>query len=352
MKVNLEQLPQPPINKIGFPWTEGTPPQYFDQNLPKITIITPSYNQGHYIEETIRSVLLQGYPNLEYIIIDGGSTDKTVEIIKKYELWITYWVSEGDEGQSDAINKGLKIATGDIFNWLNSDDVYLPNALLTVGLFFKANDDCHVLGGREIRRIEGGVQWYCEGFDLYTTLEETIAFARVTNLPTFFKTDILKSIGYLRKNFHLSMDTDWWVRYLVKYGLSNVSKVENVFDIFRIHAQGKSSNFKIYSHQDRYNILVGLAKNLKTINFPKKGIFDNKRFLIDTNINYDLSTLVDEKKLATYLAEHFLNHFSQYLTWQSAINLFLFSLKLKPLKRSIRFYLFLIVKFKRIFKPI
>jgi glycosyltransferase involved in cell wall biosynthesis len=352
MVLTVKDLPDCFHEKKGFPWTEGTPPQYFDQNLPKITIITPSYNQGQYIEETIRSVLLQGYPNLEYIIMDGGSTDNTVEIIKKYEKWITYWVSEKDEGQSDAINKGLEISTGEIFNWLNSDDVYLPNALLTIGLFFKAHDNCHVLGGREIRRIEGGVQWHCDGFDLYATLEETIAFARVTNLPTFFRTDILRSIGNLRKNFHLSMDTDWWVRYLVKYGLSNVYRINNLLDVFRIHNQGKSSNFKFYSHQDRYNILVGLAKNLKTIRFPKKGIFDNNRILVDSDINYDLSKLVDEKKLATYLAEHFLNHFSQYLTWRSCINLFLFSLKLKPLKRSIRFYLFLIVKFKRVFKPI
>ena len=93
-------------------------------NLPKISIVTPSFNQGQFIEQTICSVLDQGYPNLEYIIIDGGSTDNTIDIIRKYESKITYWISEPDSGQADAINKGLSIATGSIFNWINSDDYF------------------------------------------------------------------------------------------------------------------------------------------------------------------------------------------------------------------------------------
>src|SRR5690606_33280720 len=92
--------------------------------LPKITIVTPSYNQGQFIEDTIRSVLLQGYPNFEYIIMDGNSTDDTLEIIKKYEPWITYWESTSDRGQAHAINKGLERATGDIWAYINSDDYY------------------------------------------------------------------------------------------------------------------------------------------------------------------------------------------------------------------------------------
>lgn len=103
---------------------------------PRISIVTPSYNQGQFIEETIRSVLLQGYPNLEYIIIDGGSTDNSVEIIKKYEEYLTYWVSEPDDGQYDAINKGFSRATGEIMAWLNSDDMYVPWTFKTVAEIF------------------------------------------------------------------------------------------------------------------------------------------------------------------------------------------------------------------------
>ena len=100
--------------------------------LPRISIVTPSYNQGRFIEETIQSVLGQGYPNVEYIIIDGGSTDNTVEIIRKYAKHLTYWVSEPDRGQSHAINKGLARCTGDLFGWINSDDVLMPGALEVV----------------------------------------------------------------------------------------------------------------------------------------------------------------------------------------------------------------------------
>ena len=104
-----------------------------------ISIVTPTYNQGQYIEQTIQSVLNQNYPNLEYIIIDGGSTDNTVEIIKKYEKHLKFWVSEKDNGQANAINKGLQYCTGEIFNWLNSDDYLEPGALLNIANAFSSN---------------------------------------------------------------------------------------------------------------------------------------------------------------------------------------------------------------------
>src|SRR3990172_6693239 len=105
-------------------------------NYPKISIVTPSFNQDQYLEETILSVINQNYPDLEYIIIDGGSTDNSIDIIKKYEKHLTFWVSEKDKGQCDAINKGLKKCTGDIFNWLNSDDHYFPGTLQKVAESF------------------------------------------------------------------------------------------------------------------------------------------------------------------------------------------------------------------------
>lgn len=133
----LADLPAPPAGKTGWPWTTDTPQlpdrQTNGQSWPRISIVTPSYNQGQYIEETIRSVLLQGYPDLEYVVMDGGSTDESVEIIKRYAAWLTHWESTPDRGQAHAINKGWNIASGSTIQWINSDDRLLPNCLAYVG---------------------------------------------------------------------------------------------------------------------------------------------------------------------------------------------------------------------------
>jgi glycosyltransferase involved in cell wall biosynthesis len=110
-------------------------------NLPKISIITPNYNGGEYLEETIQSILTQNYPNLEYIIIDGGSTDNSVEIIKKYEDQLSFWVSEPDKGLYDAIQKGFDKSSGEIMAWLNSDDLYHKNAFFTVVEIFMKKEE-------------------------------------------------------------------------------------------------------------------------------------------------------------------------------------------------------------------
>jgi len=124
------------------------PKSYDLARLPRLSVVTPSYNQGRFIEETIRSVLLQDYPNLEFIIIDGGSTDNTIEVIKKYETWLAYWVSESDRGQSHAINKGIIKATGEILFWLNSDDVVLPGAFKKIAGVFSDNPEIKMVIGQ------------------------------------------------------------------------------------------------------------------------------------------------------------------------------------------------------------
>lgn len=134
----IHTIPPTPKGKTGWPWTEETAPSIYDPAIawPKISIVTPSYHQGEYIEETIRSVILQNYPSLEFYIIDGGSADNTINIIQKYSAFIDGWQSEPDSGQADAINKGFNLTTGDVFNWINSDDLLAKDALFHIGKAF------------------------------------------------------------------------------------------------------------------------------------------------------------------------------------------------------------------------
>jgi cellulose synthase/poly-beta-1,6-N-acetylglucosamine synthase-like glycosyltransferase len=136
----LNELPSPPPGKTGWPWTEestrlqDTMPD--DRPWPRVSIVTPSYNQATYLEETIRSVVSQGYPNLEYIVMDGGSTGGSVEIIQKYEPWLARWQSIRDDGQYDAIQKGFHLSCGEIMAYLNSDDLYFPWTFKVVAELF------------------------------------------------------------------------------------------------------------------------------------------------------------------------------------------------------------------------
>ena len=351
--LTLIDLPMSPMGKIGFPWTEASPPQYIPENLPKISIITPSFNQGKFIEETIRSVLLQGYPNLEYIIIDGGSTDETIEIIKKYSDFISYWVSEKDNGQSDAINKGLKKATGEVFNWLNSDDYYLPDALLTVGQAFKEKAEMNVFCGREVVLLpNGNLMNLNSTTTILPTLEATIAIGNFCQPPTFFRLIALRQLGDLSDKLHFCMDADLWLRYLTKFGLENVQQSPKVLNVFRIHPQAKSSNAKKIYYADRFNLLMALVNNSQfATNFPTRFLKDNAIFTIYFNQSYPLSN-INEKWLLLQIAEQLLNYYSQFMSWRAFFDLYIYSFRQLPYGRKRRFYLSPLIKFKRLFRPI
>ena len=178
---------------------------------PLISVVTPSLNQGKFIEETIRSVLLQGYPELEYIIIDGGSTDGSVELIKKYEPWLTYWVSEPDRGQSHAINKGWQRACGEILAWLNSDDTYNPGAIrcalealrdnAAVGMVYSDMNYIDVSSDVIYRVRSQPYQFHKLLLDNY-----------VTQSTVFVRREVLDAVGFLDESLHLIMDQELWLR--------------------------------------------------------------------------------------------------------------------------------------------
>jgi glycosyltransferase involved in cell wall biosynthesis len=161
----LAALPAPPAGRTGWPWTVQTaaPPDAGAVHWPRITIVTPSYLQAAYVEETLRSVLLQNYPNLEFLVLDGGSTDGSAAIIERYAPHLAYWHSRADRGQGDAINQGFDRATGDILGWLNSDDFLLPGALLAVARAFLGGDADIVYGDALNYFEEDGSLQYWQG---------------------------------------------------------------------------------------------------------------------------------------------------------------------------------------------
>ena len=349
----INDTPQSPEGNKDIPQTENRTPQYKTENLPKITIITPSFNQGQFIEQTIQSVIAQNYPNLEYIIIDGGSTDNTLEIIKKYADFIHFWVSEPDNGQSDAINKGLKHATGDVFNWLNSDDYYLPNALLTVGNAFK-NPDLNVLCGNELVLLPNGALTKTTNPPtiIKPSLEETMAIANICQPPTFFRLSAFKQLGDVSERLHFCMDADMWLRYLSEFGLFQVEKTDAILNVFRVHTDSKSSSKKRIYYTDRFNLLMTLVHNSDLAkDFPKHFVKDNPIFSFYFHQAYPLS-MVNEKRLLALVAAQLLAYFSQFMSWKSFFDLYFYSFKQLPKGRNKRFYLSPFIKFKRLFKPI
>lgn len=204
---------------------------------PKISVITPAYNQGMFIERTIRSVLDQHYPNLEYIVMDGGSTDETVKILKKYAKQLT-WVSEHDEGQADAINKGLRRSTGSILAYLNSDDTYEPGALKTVAGYFMKHPKAQFVYGRGklIDLEDNDIGMYNDS----QMDHEKLSMACGISQPTAFWTrNVYETIGEFDATYQFTMDYDYWIRISEKYPLHFLPK--KVLANTRIHADAKTS---------------------------------------------------------------------------------------------------------------
>jgi glycosyltransferase involved in cell wall biosynthesis len=254
---------------MGWPWTIEAQPQPVGPGgtpWPRISVITPSYNQGKFIEETIRSVLLQGYPNLQYIVIDGGSTDDSIEIIKKYSPWLGYWVSEPDRGQSHAINKGFARSHGEVITWLNSDDVLQEHSLLTIGNYFIANPTCEFLAGLSEIRDVTGTEIFWPINDLPLSLTELLEYplGRYLAQPSvFFRRSTLDAVGPLNEQLHYAMDLDLWLR-IAEY--HRIEILPQKLSWMRMHDNAKTfrENVRVYSEVesiiDRYRSNISTSK--------------------------------------------------------------------------------------------
>jgi glycosyltransferase involved in cell wall biosynthesis len=179
-------------------------------DLPLVSIVTPSYNQGRFLEATLRSVLEQDYPNIEYLVVDGASTDDSVDIIRRYADRLTWWVSERDAGQSEAINKGLRRVRGEFVGWLNSDDVYLPGAVSAAVAAFRSSPAAAVVYGDALAIDAEGRSFNLMHLRQYS-LVDLMAFNIICQPAAFMRRSVLEQVGYLNPAYQLLMDNLLWM---------------------------------------------------------------------------------------------------------------------------------------------
>ncbi len=242
----LKDLPAPPSGKVGWPWTEDiSSPDSTKSGCawPRITIVTPSFNQGCFLEETIRSVLLQGYPNLEYILMDGGSGDNSVEIIKKYAEWLSYWTSEPDGGQSAAINRGLKLGTGFFAGWINSDDLLHRDALLSQVSRHGLSEKTIYAGICTYVNSAGARQSAHQGRvhsleDLARIRSVWRSGGQIVQPEVLFPRQLFIDVGGLDPGNHRTMDYELWGKFLLAGATFQYTDIQ--FAMFREHEQQKT----------------------------------------------------------------------------------------------------------------
>jgi glycosyltransferase involved in cell wall biosynthesis len=291
----------------------------------KISIITPSFNQAEFLEQTILSVLDQDYEPLEYIIIDGGSTDGSVDVIRRYEEHLAYWVSEKDRGQSHAINKGLKRASGEVISWLNSDDLYLPRTLHTVADYFRKNDSA-LIHGKTIL-FGDSLQEKVKGAEQQDLRARYLAGIPFPQPSSFFRRSALLEQGFLDETLHYGMDYDLFVRLALNYELL---PAEDIFSKYRLHGESKSMaqsrNFaddwaKVFSKVLRsFTFTEDLIEDMRELDlyvegddryqvtkaFTKRDLRQSFLYFLESHVSYDYGAL--DLKTAGKLAA-FIKHF-------------------------------------------
>lgn len=275
-------------------------------NFPRISIIIPSFNQGQYLEEALLSVINQQYPNLELFVIDGGSTDNSVEIIKKYEQHISYWVSEKDKGQSEAINKGFKKATGEIINWLCSDDLFTPGTLHKVADYFlKATEDTGL--------VHGGTTHFYGKKDLLNdwgynnpSLERNLSGMAFSQPSAFIRKKYLDEVGGLvNENLHYGMDYDLYCRLAC---VCRFLPVKDLFSRYRNHKKSKSHAGQGNFISDWNQVFANFCKNAGWDDVLKEiaatGIIEKDLlsfyYPFSFTINKNVLTTADKKKIVFY----------------------------------------------------
>jgi glycosyltransferase involved in cell wall biosynthesis len=265
---------------MRFNKRDGSIGMNLSNDLPRITVVTPSYNQAQFLRETIESVLNQGYPNLEYFVIDGGSTDGSVDIIREYAGQIDWWTSEEDEGQSHAINKGLSMATGEFVSWLNSDDVLLPQALHRVGEFIRSHPDTDIVIGAMLLGLADGtiLSYYGPSrAPLWCMRREAMDLLQPS---TFVRRTRWLSVGELRQDLHCRMDVDLLHRLVVSGAAFHY--LTDPLSFMRLHPRRKGNTLQeLYAKERKMGrqenriggVELALAQMIRRIQKTATGVY-------------------------------------------------------------------------------
>ena len=240
------------------PATQPHPEGLEETDLPLISIITPSFNQGPFLETTIRSVVLQGYPKLEYVVIDGGSTDDSLSIIEHYSDFIDYWVHEPDQGQSHAINKGYQQCAGTLINWLNSDDYLMPRALWEIATMWVKQQGFDVLMGAQYH-LKASTKRFVQA-DLQQESELPINLERMLYLQpcTYIRKDLFGK-EMVRQDLHYIMDWEMFGR-LISEKKRSICYTDKALATFRFHESSKSSSEHASFEEEKENLYAQLAR--------------------------------------------------------------------------------------------
>lgn len=225
--------------------------------LPRVTVITPSFNQARYLGETIRSVLNQQYPHIEYFIIDGGSTDGSLDIIKGYETRLAWWVSEKDRGQADAINKGLRRASGELIAWLNSDDVYLEDAVTQAVQALNNNPDVGLIYS-DVLSIDAHTRVFNAMRYGAWDLEDLMSFRIIGQPGVFFRRNVLEQAGFLDPSYQYLMDHHLWLRIA---SVSDICHLDGFLAAARYHADAKNVAQAAHFGREAMRIVQWMAGN-------------------------------------------------------------------------------------------
>ena len=235
-------------------------------SLPLVTVVTPSYNQADFIEQTMCSVFGQDYPSIEYLVIDGASTDESVDVIDKYASSLHWWVSEPDDGQADAINKGLRKANGEIVAWLNSDDLYLPGAVSSAVESLLANPDLGLvygdaitidINGRPINRLVFP-QW---------ALEDLMAFRIICQPAVFMRREVLERAGFLNESLHFMLDHQLWLRIAAK---APIQHIPLMIAAARHHPTAKNVSQAEQFSRETYDVLAWMKNQPEMVDIINK----------------------------------------------------------------------------------